>query len=204
MVCRHSRIGRPCPRFLSTVVANECAGQAPQGHARVRSFHDCLDAYAPAYLSRTRLWYLAKANAKIRQLGSSRNRAPVETTADSWASEVEAHSAEASQAEWKRIHEALSKWTPPVLDVPVVLVRSASAWNQVRPVYDAETNGLSRFLGTDLDTRVLHAEHLSMLTGDVEAVVDSIIDFLTISPRVPKPKSPDSQRWPSDRHPAQP
>ncbi len=163
-----------------------------------------LDAYAPAYLSRTRLWYLAKANAKIRQLGSSRNRAPVETTADSWASEVEAHSAEASQAEWKRIHEALSKWTPPVLDVPVVLVRSASAWNQVRPVYDAETNGLSRFLGTDLDTRVLHAEHLSMLTGDVEAVVDSIIDFLTISPRVPKPKSPDSQRWPSDRHPAQP
>ncbi|MGD1916119.1 MAG: amino acid adenylation domain-containing protein [Phycisphaerales bacterium] len=160
-----------------------------------------LDAYAPAYLSRTRMWYLAKINAKLRRIGARGTPPRIEETVPDSG---DAHAAEASRAEWKHIHETLSSWSPPRLDVPVTLVRSASAWDHVRPIHHAQSNGLGPWLGTNLDVRVLDVEHLSMLTSKANTVAEAIIDGLTLPLRPSTPTSRAARRSPSDRHPARP
>lgn len=152
-----------------------------------------LDAYSPAYLSRTPAWYLAKVNARIRRLGHSVDRPQdVERSPD----QDEAHAAEASRSTWQAIHGTLARWKPPAIDVPVVLVRSAPAWNHVRPLRHAETNGLGPLLRGSVDIRVLDIEHLALLTDGAEEVARATADVLT-QPTSPTPPVHDAPRLPS-------
>ena len=160
-----------------------------------------LDAYAPAYLSRTPVWYIAKLNSRLRNLGL---RPEASQPADAMIDSSDAHATEASRAAWKTIHKELSAWSPPALDVPVVLVRSSSAWDHVRPVRHARTNGLGPWLGRHLDVRVLDVDHLAMLTSKASAVAEAIADALTMPAARTTPATRVGQRSPTDRHPAEP
>ncbi|MFI4882869.1 MAG: alpha/beta fold hydrolase, partial [Phycisphaerales bacterium JB064] len=155
-----------------------------------------LDAYAPAYLTRTPAWYLGKLNARVRSLGR-RGTAPRPAKIEH--NSGDAHAAEASRATWRSIHATLSTWPIPKSGAPVTLVRSAPAWKHVRPVWHARTNGLGPLLGADVDVRVIDIEHLAMLTTGAAAVADTIRDLVTRS--TPTHAAHASPPSPIARHP---
>ena len=181
---------------LGGLVAMDMAAKLRDlGHAIDRVV--LLDAYAPAYLSRTPAWYLGKLHARLRRLGS----ASAETrTRPTTHESGDAHAAEARRQAWVDIHRTLARWSPPTLDVPVTLVRSAPAWKHVRPVWHAATNGLGRTLGKHLEVRVLDVEHLAMLTTGADAVAEAIGDLLTIPTGEATRPSRESRRSPISSH----
>lgn len=159
-----------------------------------------LDAYAPAYLGRTVPWFLAKLNARVRTLGrrgkQSRQRPTSQPGGD-------AHAAEVRRKTWRAIHATLTKWQPPPVHVPTVLVRTKPTWKNARPLWNADTNGLRPWLRGTLDVRVIDVGHLAMLTTSADEVATELRDVLC----VPEPATPPtraSQLSPSERHSARP
>lgn len=134
-----------------------------------------LDAYAPAYLSRTPAWYAGKLNARIRNPGMRADATPVRIEHNSG----DAHAAEASRLRWRSIHALLSARPPRRTSAPVTLVRSDLAWKHIRPMRHAHTNGLAPLLAGDVDVRVVDIEHLAMLTTGAATIANTIRDLLT-------------------------
>ncbi|MFI4916441.1 MAG: amino acid adenylation domain-containing protein [Phycisphaerales bacterium JB060] len=159
-----------------------------------------LDAYAPQYLSRTLPWYLAKANARLRTLGRRADPpAPIHHDRDAG----DAHADEANRAAWKAVHRTLAGWQPPPLTIPVLLIRSAPAWQHLRPAWHSATNGLGPWLRGEREVRVLDIPHLAMLTSGADRLASETRDALTIkNPATPAP--PDAPRQPIEHHPARP
>lgn len=159
---------------LGGLVAMDMAAKLEElGHTVARVV--LLDAYAPAYLSRTPAWYAAKAHARLRGLGRPPDNGPRVNVAHNSG---DAHAAEASRAAWRAIHATLARWTPPRVRAPAVLLRSAPAWRHIRPVRHAATNGLGPYLRGPTEVRVSQAEHLAMLTTRAPEVGEAIRDVL--------------------------
>lgn len=128
-----------------------------------------LDAYAPAYLSHTPTYYAARLNAEMRRgvrrgsNSAARTEIPNQLKRDP-----------ADAALWKSVLNIYSTWKLPRVDVPCLLVRSASGAGRVRPVRHASTNGLRPYLRSEIRTDTIDVDHLAMLTGGVEEVCRSI------------------------------
>lgn len=160
---------------LGGLVALDMASRLSDlGHAVERVV--LLDAYAPAYLSRTPAWYAGKLNARVRGIGrSGHGDRPARIEHNSG----DAHAAEASRSLWRGIHAKLATWTPKRTSAHVTLVRSTPAWKHIRPVFHARTNGLSPLIDGQLEVRVVDVEHLAMLTTGANTIADTIRDLLT-------------------------
>ncbi|GIW73767.1 MAG: hypothetical protein KatS3mg103_0289 [Phycisphaerales bacterium] len=154
-----------------------------------------LDAYAPAYLTRTPLWLLAKLNAQARRAISRPADGPgvsgLAGQGPSPAGEAsaaprraaaghDAHAKEAARARWRRIHAALARWSWPRLQAPATLVRSTLAADSVRPVRHASTNGLAPWLAGPCTVRPVPVAHLEMLTAGAERLAETVADLLTV------------------------
>lgn len=128
-----------------------------------------LDAYAPAYLSRTPSYYSARLNAEVRR---RIRREPVPATTVRVGQQASRNPADT--ALWKEVLDLYSTWKPPRTDAPCLLIRSASGCRRVRPLLHPETNGLGPLLGGKTVIDTIDVDHLGMLKGGVEAVCDSI------------------------------
>ncbi len=159
-----------------------------------------LDAYAPAYLSRTIPWLLAKLNARVRTLGQRSNpgvQQPRTQTSE------EARAAEARRETWQTIHRTLRHWTPPAVRVPTVLLRSTPTWTIARPVWHAHTNGLRPWLRGPVDVRTIDVAHLAMLTTSADEVAANLCDVLCV-PAPATPPTHANQLSPNEHLPARP
>ncbi|MCC5786133.1 MAG: amino acid adenylation domain-containing protein [Phycisphaerales bacterium] len=116
-----------------------------------------LDAYAPAYLVRSRQTIAAKINAKVRR---GFRPGPAKKQPPEGGEKAEAPNREL----WRKIHLAFASWTPPRLNVPAVLVQSATARQHLRPILHAKSNGLKPYLRGPFRTASVEVEHLKMLT----------------------------------------
>ncbi len=138
-----------------------------------------LDAYAPAYLIRSRQTIAAKLNARIRR-GLRTSPAKRRTTGTGEKAEPP------NRELWRKIHHAFASWTPPRLHVPTVLVQSATAQRQVRPVLHAKSNGLKPYLRGPFRTVSVEVDHLKMLTTGAEVAARAAVNQSSSSEGQPR------------------
>lgn len=158
-----------------------------------------VDAYAPAFLTKTPASVLAKIYARLRH-----PRLPIRRPKRISAAQDpdDAHAVEANRAAWRDIHKVLSRWSPPPAACPVTLVRSAPMRRRARPIRNAATNGLGRLLGPNPDIRTVDIEHLGMLTSHASDLAQTLRDLLAPTPTTPAP--PESPPPPTPDRPRSP
>ena len=146
-----------------------------------------LDAYAPAYLVRSRQTIAAKINARVRkglrQAPAKKQRTP----------ETCEKAAESNRELWKRIHHAFASWTPPRLNVPAVLVKSATARQHLLPILHAKSNGLKPYLRGPFRTVSVEVDHLKMLTTGAAVAAKAAIQENSAEAAASKSSASDGQ-----------